>query len=526
MSGCDTLIVENGYYYDAINIAVQGTSLNGNVGSSGCYTSVQAATTWGVTVDASTQSHTGYNGSLRIGVESYIEVYGIKFAGDPLNTVGNGPIGVDGADHIKLIKTAGFNAPCTNNTNVYGIGPGASYILVEDAHAWGCGRYKFEFYQSDHVILRHSVARHDYHDMTGWTYPYSGESIDGWGRQVGLFTMYDSYEVLFQNDIGLDSGLPDNSTGNLYGGIQSENNDEVLGSSALCAAATHPPGCTVDPHGVSHGTTGLDNSGNYEGLIFINIQGYFGPPAVFDDKLNGTRDAVNIAMANTAGGFDGDRQASGTSEASDLLLHHMTAYNITGPASNSNPASGVGADETSNTNFTEHLTEDSIIESANAFGLANYMTSNYNLFYNNSANFGTAFYLGPVPTAGSHDIQGTDPQLKYITRVEAGTPGSGTASDGGDRGATILYRMGTPGTLWGDTGYDTLTATPLWPWDDEATIKSDMASFSMTNPITGNPIYGARGFAAAGNGLYGGTITLTSYVWEQVGNACPAEICP
>jgi hypothetical protein len=96
--------VENGYYYDAINIAVQGTSLNGNVGSSGCYTSVQAATTWGVTVDASTQSHTGYNGSLRIGVESYIEVYGIKFAGDPLNTVGNGPIGVDGADHIKLIK--------------------------------------------------------------------------------------------------------------------------------------------------------------------------------------------------------------------------------------------------------------------------------------------------------------------------------------------------------------------------------------------------------------------------------------
>jgi hypothetical protein len=401
--------------------------------------------------------------------------------------------------------------------DVYSIGPGVSYVLVEDSYAWGCGRYKFEFYQSDHVILRHSVARHDYAgDGTGM----------GVDPQVGLFTMYDSYEVLFQNDIGLDSGTPTSSTGSLYGGIQSEDNDEVLGSSALCAASAYPAECHVDPHGVSHGTNGYDNSGNYEGLIFLNLQGEYEAPAIFDDKLHGTRNVVNLAMANTSAGFLGDRQGQGTEESADLLLHHMTAYNITGPVSNPSPASGVGADETSNTNFIEHLTEDSIIESANAFGIANYMTSDYNLFYNNSANFGTAFYLGPVPTAGSHDIQGTDPQLKYITRVEAGTPGSGTASDGGDKGATILYRMGTPGTMWGDTGYDTLTTTPLWPWDDEAVIKSDMASFSMVNPVYGGTISGARGFAASGNGLYGGPITLTSYVWEQVGNACPAEICP
>ena len=512
--------MESGHYYDVININGSMTNLTGNVGGSGCYTTIEAATNWGVTVDGSTQATTSWTSPLTIGTQGYIQVIGIKFAANPANTNGIGAVGVEGADHIKLIKTAGYNAPCGNgpawNVNVYGIGS-TSYTLVEDSYAWGCGRYKFEFYQSDHVILRHSVARHDYAGGTDAT------SIMG---QVGLFTMYDSYEVLFQNDIGLDSGDSTSSTGNLYGGIQSENNDEVLGSSALCAASPLPAQCHVDPHGVSHGTTGQDNSGKYEGLIFINIHGEYDSPAIFDDKLNGTRDAVNIAMANTDAGFLGDRQATGTSEASDLLLHHMTAYNITGPASNCSPASGVGADETSNTNFTEHLTEDSIIESANAFGLANYMTSDYNLFYNNSANFGTAFYLGPISTAGTHDIQGTDPLLKYITRVETGTPGSGTASDGGDRGATILYRQGTPGTLWGDTGYDTLTTIPLWPWDDEAVIKSDMASFSMVNPVAGGTISGARGFAAPGNGLYGGPITLTSYVWEQMGNACPVGICP
>ena len=536
MSGCDTLIIENGYYYDVINITGSMTNLSGNVGGSGCYTTIEAATTWGVTLDSSTQSHTEFIGALGAsGAVNYIQFIGIKAAGDPANTTGSGPVGAgSGVDHIKFIKVAGYNAPCNNNTNVMGIGPGASYILIEDSHFWGCGRYKVEIYQSDHVILRHSVARHDYHDITGWTSENPG-GMSGWGRQIGLFTMYDSYEVLFQNDIGLDSGSPDDSTGTIWGGIQSENNDAVLGSQALCNAlvpspacrgVAGSPGCSVDPHGISHGTTGQDNSGNYEGLIFINIQGYWNPPAIFDDKLNGTRNAVNIAMANTAGGFLGDRQATGTSEASDLLLHHMTAYNITGPASNPSPASGVGATEDCNDNFTEHLTEDSIIEDADAFGLANYMTSNYNLYYDNSANFGTAFYLGNIPTAGAHDIQGTNPQLKYITRVEAGTPGSGTASDGGDRGATILYRMGTPGTLWGDAGYDTPTSISLWPWADEAVIKGDMASFSMVNPVAGGVISGTRGFAAPGNGLYGGPITLTSYIWEALGNPCPGGICP
>ena len=96
------------------------------------------------------------------------------------------------------------------------------------------------------------------------------------------------------------------------------------------------------------------------------------------------------------------------------------------------------------------------------------------------------------------------------------------------KGATIEKKMGVTGTLYGESGFNTLTAENLWPWPYESKIKE---LFSETNdPPAG---YGlspsannvSRGFAADGNGLYGGPITLTSYIWEYLGNPCPADIC-
>ena len=74
-------------------------------------------------------------------------------------------------------------------------------------------------------------------------------------------------------------------------------------------------------------------------------------------------------------------------------------------------------------------------------------------------------------------------------------------------------------------GYDQLTDVPLWPWPHEDRIK---AVFAQRNdpPIAseaGNET--TRRFAAPGKGLYGGPITLTSYIWEYTGTPCPPEIC-
>jgi hypothetical protein len=569
MSGCDTLIVESGHYYDVV-VPLAGNA--GNVGSSGCYTTIEAATTWGVIVDASTQPADSQNSTLMVGYGiGYFAVYGIKFAGNPANTVGADVVFIQGTgvNHIKIQKTAGYNASCaslftsatasasTSSTNlvitavsgdpitvgenvigsglnvgimsqtsgpvggtgtyvissaqsfaggavtvspnynvgVYVVGNGASNVLIEDSYAWGCGRYKFTAYQGSDIIFRHDVARHDYAGIGNENVGVPGVSI-----QSACFVQYTAGPVLMQNDICLDSGVSGNLTGIVWGGIWVPDDNT------------------------------WNNSGNYEGDIILNS--WFGTGAAIDDpELTGdssggvgTRIVSNTAIINTNGGYFGDRE-NPPEYTANLLLDHLTEVNIYGPSTNSH-ANGVGTMDMSNTNFTQQLTENSVIEDANAFGLANYMTSNYNIFWSNAANFGTVSYLFPVPSPGTNDIQGTNPQLKYPVRVESGTPGYGTASDGGNVGATILYRIGTPGTMWGDMGYDTLTSISLWPWSDEGTIKTDMASFSMVNPVYGGTINGARGFAATGNGLYGGPITLTSYIWESLGNPCPEGICP
>jgi N-acetylneuraminic acid mutarotase len=422
---------------------------------------------------------------------SYVEVRGIKFASNPSSSTMLGPLSVYYSDHIKILQTAAYNAPCAGNVAVFDIGPGSSYVLVEDSHAWGCGRYKFLAYQSDHIIFRHNVSRHDYHDVSGWP-----GTPDGWGRQCATYTMYDSTNVLMQNNISIDSGKSDFSNGVIYGGIWSENNGSV------------------------------DNSGKYEGDIFLNV--ISGPnynSTINDPKLLGTRAASNIAIINSKSGYLLGR-GDGTSVTGSFVASHMTFANITGTNADDGAAGdGVGVILDSSTNMTNRIIQDSIIQQAHSVGVADYMLSDYNIFYQNAANFGPVIYGGNTPTAGAHDRLNVNPQLKYPVRVEAGTPGKGTASDGGDVGATILFRMGTPGALWGESGYDTLTSIPLWPWTDEDVIKSDMASYSMVNPIAGGTISGARGFAASGTGLYGGPITLTSYVWESLGNPCPADVC-
>jgi hypothetical protein len=94
-------------------------------------------------------------------------------------------------------------------------------------------------------------------------------------------------------------------------------------------------------------------------------------------------------------------------------------------------------------------------------------------------------------------------------------------------GAVIMKRIGVSGTRWGETGYDQVTSEDLWPWPFEDKIKAVFreanAPPSGNSPSTNNTL---RGFAANGNGLYGGPITLTSYIWEFLGTPCPATVCP
>ncbi len=97
--------------------------------------------------------------------------------------------------------------------------------------------------------------------------------------------------------------------------------------------------------------------------------------------------------------------------------------------------------------------------------------------------------------------------IRYLPRVESGSLLSLGGIQGGQRGANIMKRLGTSGTLYGESGYNTETSEDLWPWPYEARIKADFAEEST------------RGFA-------GGTATMTDYIFALLGNASPIGQVP
>lgn len=103
---------------------------------------------------------------------------------------------------------------------------------------------------------------------------------------------------------------------------------------------------------------------------------------------------------------------------------------------------------------------------------------------------------------------GTPASLRHLTRIEPGSFLKGRGAGGADIGATVLYRYGVEGTLFGEAGFNTLTAVPLWPWPNEERIAREMCGAADSR----------RGFCAAGS--------LSRYVWEYLGNPMPGDVSP
>lgn len=116
---------------------------------------------------------------------------GVKFKGTGSTVVT--------ASYLKFIRVAFEGGPGTGNSVSVQIGtndrtPGADHILVEDSWAYGAGgRYKVLVYNSDSVVLRRVVARHD----GGWKY-------DQQNPQGGI-TVYDSTNVALEDVACVDS---------------------------------------------------------------------------------------------------------------------------------------------------------------------------------------------------------------------------------------------------------------------------------------------------------------------------------
>jgi hypothetical protein len=101
---------------------------------------------------------------------------------------------------------------------------------------------------------------------------------------------------------------------------------------------------------------------------------------------------------------------------------------------------------------------------------------------------------------GDDGLTQLDPEangLTYPMRIEAGSTLVGIPC-----GANLTKVVGAPGALFGESGWNTIQSTDLWPWSVESRMHTAMSSVS------------SRGFAAP-------TETFTGYIANLLGNGNP-----
>lgn len=458
MAAGDTLIVKDGTYTERIH--------DPRSGSAGAYTVVKAEHDGAAVIDGRNLGE--WETALDAYDCRYVRIEGFKFKGGRADGTGNGAAFLGGCDHIKLMRCAFYDPSIRSSVEDEGDPdyPGAtnyhtfsmdrcSYMLLEDCWAWGYGRYRFESHESDHVIFRRCVGRYD---RMHAHYP------------MAVFSIYRSPYNQLQNCMAIDCDQEEYYTGDsgFYGGLVSPNNGDdfsnmemkVLGSIALNISA----GC------------GFNSSITY-----------------------GEQTLKDTVIWDCYGGI-----AYGVPNGADVSVDHVTVGDIYGTHEDIHPAGGVGAICWSDGLGT--AVTNSLFTRCDQYGLFDFRGSDYNVFWDNVADFGNSYGLSHS-VAGAHD-RFVPHGLKYIVAPEAGSALDETASDGGDVGATVLNRYGVSGTLWGEAGFEQLTTASLWPWPNEARIRADMRSYA-------GPPSGARGFCADG-------MTLTRYIWEYLGNPMPS----
>lgn len=465
MAGGDTLIIGDGTYAEQIKQMPNG--------SPAAYTTIRAANDWGVTIDGSGFANTYLDG-IRVGMASYVAIRGFHVK---MNQAHDNNLGIDvvTSDHIKIQRCSVAYSGTIGNVAAIGVGPAADYVLVEESYVYGGARYPFLVYQSTHTVMRRNVSRLDY---------WNGS------LQAANFTNYNGDMTVWENNIAIDSDTANIAGSGLYGGFFNENK---------VPDASWPGTATRETH---------------RGNIVLNVQAFYS--GIYDYDISNLHTYSDDIVWDSHGGFYGDYIHG---DAPVLNATRLTIGKIRGSYSGGNGQGSAGTGfflgpGTGGTKVTNTVTG-SIFWNNPSYGIADYVTGDYNSFFANGANYGGTF---TTPAAGAHDLTSNQAAgLKYLPRIEPGSPLATAGPGGGPVGASVLYMWGTTGTLWGEPGYDTLTNELLWPFPNEAVIKADLASYS------GPGAAGARGFTT-GTSKDGSPQTLTKYIWEYLGSQIPADV--
>lgn len=468
MSSGDTLIIRDGTYSGTEN-CLDNHHMPPS-GTSSAYTTIRAEHD-GMAVFTSGFLYMEWTTS-----RDYIQIEGLKISGS--QTV------LNGGTYWKWLRCSFTHEPSDLANDAVSAVSNASYILYEDCWAFGGGRYKFHSSAATlglthHIVFRRCVARFDRAHPT---------------QPIAAFTAYRTQYVQFQNCIVIDGDHDE-----FWIGYEERApafyipHDSEYTSISGCIVINHKSRawggligntCNIN-NSVSCDTSGGWNSRGdsptYNGAVLKNLSIIVG---------NTERDAASYGVSQYLGG-------TGTIQFTNSIVYDQSNYGIYESAYNS------------------------------------IITSDYNVFYANDNNFSRPEMVGVNDYQGASAIDPIDGSpgngtacLRWIPRIEIGSNCDGTGSDGLDRGANILYRIGISGSHYDEPGYEQVTSTSLWPWPNEDRIKVDMAEYSYTGsiyPSGTSTLTGARGFAT-GTSIDGSPQTLTKYVWEYLGNQIPADI--
>jgi hypothetical protein len=465
MSAADELILLDGTYSNDIGTGYinntnggaeplcgqppSGTDINN-------MTIVRALNEGSVTVHGTTQS---YRSSLLLGAsdrkDSYIQIQGIVFdtgGGYMWNT---SYCTVKDCGFHKISKGSGAVFACGVSEATHGFGN--DYNLFEDCWFWGQERLIVSNYNSDYNIWRRCVVRGD-----------GCSTMDTSGNPNVGFTVYDSSYVSVQNmiivDRILDGGYPFGS----FASAQHTSGSHYLGPVEWL-------GCIALNSADNGFCFGADNA-NSNTYTLRNCISW--DSASFNIQIPG--DAYDIYLRNITMGVS---SATSVNNGDNLRV-----------------APEVVGGDISNL----------IAYSSERYAINSVVKSSYVCVFNVVDNFNQT-----TPTVGV--MTSTDPissqSLKYLIRIEEGSLLKGTGDGGEDYGANVIYKYGVDGTRFGDSGYNSLSSSDLWPFPNEDLIKDFFAASST------------RGFCTEEKQLNNlDEVTLTSYIWEYLGNPIPADI--
>lgn len=306
-SGGDTLIIQAGTYSNANDGVTSVPS-----GKVGAYNIIKAAIDGTVTI----------KGALTLGLgDHYVQFEGLKWDFNDTKVI-------EGR-YVKFIRTA-FKGGATSGNNVtVQIGtndasPGAQYVLLEDSWVYGPGgRYKVLVYNSDSVILRRVVARHD----GGWSY-------DGQNPQ-GVFTVYDSKNIRVENCLAIDSlSNLDGFESNFYivgnGSTNvSESNVKVSGSMVL--------------NGPGNGMA-FDGGNPYQSAVLEDVVIWNAAAGGIASNGSAHSVAINRATVNSGGTGFADWNGGGRISVSNSIAYKNSGGAVSGLNSSNMVSYGNGSD--------------------------------------------------------------------------------------------------------------------------------------------------------------------------------------